>query len=259
MKNFNFGENWQNYSKHALAPEKVQEAKESIMGLIRLISPIRPMAELSFLDIGCGSGLFSICAKMLGVGHVVGVDVNPLCLEVARENEMIFGERFIHWTTCSVLDTPAMSKLDQFDLVYAWGSLHHTGDMALAIKNAAERVKPNGTFVISIYNKHWSSPFWKFIKKNYNRLPVIGKRLTVYVFYPIIAFAKWLVTFKNPFKKERGMTFYYDVVDWVGGYPFEYASVDEMKQIMSSHGFTVDKITMPPTPTGCVEYICTKN
>ncbi len=257
MNQFNFGQNWKDYSRHALAPEKVQEAKKSIIGLI---GPISPIGHISFLDIGCGSGLFSICAKMLGAKRVVGMDVNQLCLEVAKENERTIlrtHERTqIDFLTLSILDTPAIAKLGQFDIVYAWGSLHHTGNLALAIKNAASCVKSNGTFVISIYNRHWSSPIWKLVKKVYNRLPSFCKLFAVYFFYPIIALAKWITTGKNPFKKERGMTFYYDVVDWLGGYPYEYASVDEMKTTLTQLGFVLQKIVPPPTPTGCVEYVC---
>ena len=37
-------------------------------------------------DLGCGSGLLAIGAKLLGAREVVGIDIDKDCIEVAREN-----------------------------------------------------------------------------------------------------------------------------------------------------------------------------
>jgi ribosomal protein L11 methyltransferase len=42
--------------------------------------------EHSVLDIGCGSGILSIAAALLGANRVVGVDIDPIAVRTAREN-----------------------------------------------------------------------------------------------------------------------------------------------------------------------------
>ena len=51
------------------------------------------------------------------------------------------------------------------------------------------------------------------------------------------------------------MSFYYDVIDWIGGYPYEYASRSQVKKIIEAKGFELVKVTKPPAPTGCNEFV----
>lgn len=41
---------------------------------------------MSMLDVGCGSGILAICAKLLGSGRTVGVDIDEVAVRVAKEN-----------------------------------------------------------------------------------------------------------------------------------------------------------------------------
>ena len=77
----------------------------------------------------------------------------------------------------------------------------------------------------------------------------------VTVLSPIIYGAKFIVTGKNPKKQSRGMDFYYDVIDWVGGYPYEYAAIREMDSFISRMGFKKVKSIPAQVPTGCNEFI----
>lgn len=142
--------------------------------------------------------------------------------------------------------------------MYSWGVLHQTGQMYEAIESAARLVKPDGQFVIAIYNRHITSPIWRFIKWFYNRAPGIIRRLMVFSFYWVIFIAKWAVTRENPLHKERGMDFGYDVVDWIGGYPYEYASVDQIVAFVRPLGFTVERMVPAQVGTGCNEFVFRK-
>ena len=42
--------------------------------------------------------------------------------------------------------------------------------------------------------------------------------------------------------KNRGMSVWYDWVDWLGGFPFEVASVNEIKAFYEKRGFTLVKV-----------------
>jgi 2-polyprenyl-6-hydroxyphenyl methylase/3-demethylubiquinone-9 3-methyltransferase len=116
-------------------------------------------------------------------------------------------------------------------------------------------VRPGGVLVIAIYNRHWSSPAWLLIKWLYCMSPRWVQRALVYVLYPVIWFAKLMVTGKDPKTKERGMNFFYDVVDWVGGYPYEYASAPQITSFCETLGFTSLRVTPTKVPTGCNEFV----
>jgi 2-polyprenyl-6-hydroxyphenyl methylase/3-demethylubiquinone-9 3-methyltransferase len=76
--------------------------------------------------------------------------------------------------------------------------------------------------------------------------------------YPIIWLAKFLLTGENPKDKERGMDFFYDVVDWVGGYPYEYASIEEIEEMCRPLGLELVDARRANVPTGCNEFVFIK-
>ncbi len=134
-----------------------------------------------------------------------------------------------------------MGSLGSFDVVYSWGVLHHTGKMWDAIDNSAKMVAPGGHYYIALYNKLLTrngsqSPvhdFWLRVKKLYNAHPLVGK----YVLEPL-AMAAYLgmvlarlenpITHLKNYKSHRGMSWRTDATDWLGGYPYEFATVEEV-------------------------------
>ncbi len=250
---FKFGENWASFSRQ-IDDARIEDAMQSLKSLFGE----NALKGKSFFDIGCGSGLFSIAASRLGAQPIVGIDVDSVSVDISRAN-------FLHclgdghnasFLQASVLDAGKIGPLGKFDIVYSWGVLHHTGNMTQALVDAAKCVRPGGLLMIAIYNRHWSSPIWKMIKWLYNKAGNYGQRLLIWIFTPIILAAKWLVTFKNPFKMKRGMDFMHNVIDWVGGYPYEYASVSEMTARLQKLGFEVLQVRSATVPTGCNEFVC---
>lgn len=207
---FNFGENWEHYSQSVLSQESLESAIKSIQNLLQT----QNLEEKSFLDVGCGSGLFSIAASELNASRIIGIDINPVCIDISNKNsERLIPNSSITFLKGSALDKVFLSQLGNFDVVYAWGSLHHTGSMWDSISMVSKQVKSDGLLVLSIYNKHFTSPLWKEIKRIYNFFPKIGKQLMTILFGVIIFIAKYLLTGRDPFEKERGMDFRYDVID----------------------------------------------
>ncbi len=41
---------------------------------------------MSVLDVGCGSGILAIAAGLLGAGDVLGIEIDPVAVEIGREN-----------------------------------------------------------------------------------------------------------------------------------------------------------------------------
>jgi len=211
---------------------------------------------VSFLDVGCGSGLFSIAAHKLGASTVTGIDINPRCIEVSERNrDHLAPGAPISFVRASILTPQILNGFGVFDVVYAWGSLHHTGAMWEAIRNVAARVNTGGSLVVAIYNKNFTSPVWKAIKWLYNQLPSLLQRIMVVLFAAIIYLAKFLVTRRNPLEKERGMDFWVDVIDWVGGFPYEYATPNEIEKFVRHQGFLLQRYVAAQVPTGCNEFV----
>jgi 2-polyprenyl-6-hydroxyphenyl methylase/3-demethylubiquinone-9 3-methyltransferase len=252
---FSFGENWLSYSR-TIAEPTVLAAQRS---LAELLGSSTALQDRSFLDIGCGSGLFSIAAARVGARPVLGIDVDLAGIRASRHNAERFAPDRCTFQHVSILDEPAVAALGQFDVVYAWGSLHHTGAMHRAIRLAARRVAPRGTFVLAIYNR-WSgsltlpsSAGWLRIKRLYNRAPRLGKRAMLAGFLAMLGLRR-LLGGPQPLNT-RGMTAYHDAIDWLGGLPYEYASPAEIQRFVEPLGFALLSCIPPRTPTGCNEFV----
>jgi 2-polyprenyl-6-hydroxyphenyl methylase/3-demethylubiquinone-9 3-methyltransferase len=261
---FDFGANWKEFSEKALSPEKIQQARDDFRTLMDGIG----IQGVTFLDIGFGQGLTLFIASETGA-KVAGCEINPICNEVLEYNRGKFPhlkDRSIPVVTGSILDANVVRKLKEipflngglYGIVHSWGVLHHTGNMYEAIKAACGLVEPGGHLVISIYTRHWTSKIWLLIKWMYNKSPTMIQKLFVYCLFPVIYLAKFLVTGRNPLRSKRGMDFFYDVIDWVGGYPYEYATKEEVIKYVENLGFKCLRFIPAPVPTGCNEFIFQK-
>jgi len=215
----------------------------------------------TFLDIGFGQGLSLLNATTLGA-KTVGCDINPKCKEVLELNKQKYPalkDTTIPVVVGSITEKETVERIktynNKFDIVHSWGVLHHTGKMWKSIDICSDLVNNNGELIISIYNKHWSSASWKLIKWFYNISPQFIRWFMIKIFYLIIMIAKFLVTMQNPLKKERGMNFYYDIIDWIGGYPYEYATLDEITDYICKKGYVLISKKKAQVPTGCNEFI----
>lgn len=258
---FDFGKNWADFSAKALDSRKVLQARTEFTALLE---PAGGVAGKSLLDIGFGQGLSLLSAAASGA-MVVGVDINPTCGEVLSRNKAFFpeiGGRDFPVVIGSILDQDTVDRARAvsadgvaFDIVHSWGVLHHTGDMIRAVRNAASLVRPGGHFVVALYNRHWSSRPWLAIKYLYCKSHPAVQKALVAALYPVIFAAKWLVTRDDPRKQMRGMGFFHNVVDWVGGYPYEYASAAEVLAMIEPLGFRCVASMPAEVPTGCNEFV----
>jgi len=261
---FSFGANWQRFLNKALTPERINEAVNSL----RSFFSTNDFGGQTFLDIGCGSGLFSLAARKLGA-KVHSFDLDPLSVACTTELKRRYFPEDGKWSIGqgNVLDVDYLNSLGQFDLVYSWGVLHHTGAMKQAMENVITKVAEGGKLYISIYNDQGdASRRWTDLKRFYNQSskPIkISVVLMVGFLWLIYTSLVRIVRFQNPLpfkewaemKKSRGMSIWHDLVDWVGGYPFEVAKPEEIFDFYRDRGFVLIRLKTRGGKLGCNEFL----
>ncbi len=260
-EHFKFGENWDAYSKTIGAAD----IKEAEVGLLRLL-PAEEWRGKTIVDIGCGSGIHSLSMYRLGAANVHCVDIDPSSVNTTKS----VLESFDIHTKTEVENILSPEHLDEYyDIVYSWGVLHHTGDMDLAIRNAAKHVAEGGYFIIALYRKTKTCDTWVPIKRWFTKRSKVTQTLVVWIYLFLRAINR-IFKLKNPFtvfgahKNKRGMKEYYDAFDWLGGYPYESSRPEETVAFVEGLGFeTLLQPKKKKEKTGlfgstCVEYVFRK-
>jgi len=260
---FEFGRNW----AHFLSTVDEAHIYEAELALKQSLQ-IQSLIGKSFVDVGSGSGLFSLAARRLGA-RVHSFDFDPNSVACTRELKERFFPQDDLWRVerGSALDEEYVRSLGRFDVVYSWGVLHHTGNMYRALDLVALAVAPRGQLLVAIYNDQGViSDRWKSLKKAYVRTSKPGKLAISLLTWAIV----WLryipsdifhlkplrtVNAWRSYYKQRGMSPWHDVVDWAGGYPFEVAKPEDIFEFFSSRNFRLQHLKTCGGGKGCNEFV----
>jgi 2-polyprenyl-6-hydroxyphenyl methylase/3-demethylubiquinone-9 3-methyltransferase len=226
---FEFGTNWANFVDKHFSQERVDISSHHLLDFIGRES----LEGLSVLDIGCGSGLHSLAAWQAKARSIHSFDYDPKSVETTRTLHKL-AKSPVAWkiTQGSVLDETFMNSLDQADLVYSWGVLHHTGDVWNGLRQACGRVASGGLLYIAIYSADMQvdppPEYWLDIKKRYVAASLWRRRWMelAYLWHFRLNRKPWrllpLLLQAWRYKKSRGMNYMTDVRDWLGGWPMEF-------------------------------------
>jgi len=259
---FEFGKNWSDFIKRNFSEERVDVSRRHLLDFLQL----QDLKGKSFLDIGCGSGLHSLAALRAGAARIFSFDYD---MDSVKTTQMLRGfvgnPQYWEITQGSILDKEFLRNVEPADIVYSWGVLHHTGSMWEAMDNCVPFLKENGLLYIALYDYdiqvNPTPEFWLDVKKKYNRANWIGRRAWEFWYiWNFILKKKWWNSFallgkKGNYTRSRGMAFYTDVVDWLGGWPMEFAKRADVKAWAERHQLAIRIMT---TGAANTEYLFVK-
>ena len=257
---FAFGDNWTAFL-NVLDDDRIAEARKSLKEFIGL----EDLSGKKFLDIGCGSGLFSLAARSMGAS-VHSFDFDEASVACTTELKRRYFPNDYNWVieAGSALDRAYIESLGPFDICYSWGVLHHTDELWRAVYNAQSAVAPSGTLFIAIYNDEGVvSAIWEAIKRTYCSGP-FGRAVMTGIFYPVFFFSGLLIDlikFRNPARryrehlKYRGMSLVHDWKDWLGGYPYERARPGRVQGYLENFGFELVRVARPDFGFGNNQFV----
>ena len=190
----------------------------------------------SVLDAGCGTGIFSIIFANHGAKHVIGIDISEGSLQTARHLKEKFGLNNAEFQKQDMLALPFPDS--SFDIVWAWGTVHHTTDPFRAIGELIRVLKPSGSILLAVYKRTKLTFLHEIIRKTLLRTPkktwkALAKILVLFL-APVIFF------FKKREKSRKGEKLEELIVDWYFVPIRHYYKPEEISTFLAERGMVIE-------------------
>jgi len=229
-ESFNYQWNKLNFGKNLLSDDDfVSNLKEIILNNTNL--PESWFRGKKILDAGCGQGRFSYGLALLGA-EVIAIDQSEYAIKSTKEALSNTSSPF------QVIQHSLLKEIPlerDFDLVWSFGVLHHTGNTYKAFQNITELVKPDGYLFLMLYGEPPLGNLASFQEQTeYNRLRNLTKNLTYEEKIKLIVDEK----------SEENLHGWFDAVSPMVNDTYSF---EEIKTWLLSSGFKNIKITSPST------------
>jgi ubiquinone/menaquinone biosynthesis C-methylase UbiE len=190
----------------------------------------------SVLDAGCGTGIFSIIFANNGAQHVTGIDISEGSLQTASDLKKKFGLPNAAFQKQDMLALPFPES--SFDIVWAWGTVHHTTDPFKAINELIRVLKPSGSILLAVYKRTKLTFIHEIIRKTLLRTPkkswkTLAKILSI-LLAPVIFF------FKKREKSRKGEKLEELIIDWYFVPIRHYYRPEEIIAYLEKRGFSIE-------------------
>jgi ubiquinone/menaquinone biosynthesis C-methylase UbiE len=188
------------------------------------------------LDAGCGTGIFSLIFARNGAAQVTGIDISPGSLGTAESLKRKFGLANARFERQDMLHLPYPDSA--FDIVWAWGTVHHTTDPLGAVAELMRVLKPGGSILLAIYKKTRVTWVHEAIRKTLIRTPCRSwnfmAKVMAFFGAPIVFF------FKKREKSRKGEKLSELILDWYFVPIRHHYRPDEIRAFLEGRGYRIE-------------------
>ena len=147
---------------HKFNPIRIKYIKQNIIKHFNIVDSIKPLNNLTLLDVGCGGGLLSEPMCRLGA-KITGIDASRKNINIAKIHAKK-NKLKINYVTAS----PEKLKIkNKFDVILNMEIVEHVSDLNYFIKSCANLLKKNGIMFVSTINRTLKSYLFAIIGAEY--------------------------------------------------------------------------------------------
>ena len=191
----------------------------------------------SVLDAGCGTGIFSIIFANNGAGDVVGIDISEGSLNTGRKLKNMFHLDHVQFQKEDMLNLPFPNE--GFDIVWAWGTVHHTTDPYQAIDELIRVLKKGGSLILAVYTRTKLTFLHEFIRKILVKTPkktwTFLSKIMAVLLSPVVVF------FKKREKSRKGEKLEELILDWYFVPIRHYYRPEEIESYLIERKFKIEQ------------------
>ena len=189
------------------------------------------------LDAGCGTGIFSTIFARNGASEVMGIDISEGSLSTGRALKKKFTLNNLKFQQEDMLDLPF--EPNHFDIVWGFGTVHHTTDPLGAISGLDRVLKPEGSMLLAVYTRTRLTFQHEIIRRTLVRTPrkswTALSKIMAFFLTPVVFF------FKKREKSRKGEKLEELILDWYFVPIRHYYKPEEIRAFMENKGYCVEK------------------
>ncbi|UCG46191.1 MAG: methyltransferase domain-containing protein [Phycisphaerales bacterium] len=138
--------------------DEVEERKYFVEPHIHTFAQFEKWRDKKVLEVGCGIGTDTVNFARAGA-KVTAVDFSPKSLDIAKRRAEVYGLE-IDFYEASAEKLSDIVPVEEYDLIYSFGVLHHTPRPARAISEMRKYMGPDSLLKIMVYHRHSWKVLW---------------------------------------------------------------------------------------------------